>query len=162
MYKKILVPLDGSELAECVLPHVESIAKGCGVANVVFVRVFEPAHLPVATEFAGGGSFSEEDAAKSRKKQDEHNKAAAKKYLGDVVKRSKYDGAALKAEVIMGKPADSIAEYAEKHGVDLIIIATHGRSGISRWVYGSVADKVLRSACVPVLMVRVPGCIPGI
>jgi nucleotide-binding universal stress UspA family protein len=162
MYTKILVPLDGSELAECVFPHVESIAKGCDVSNVVFVRVVEPAHLPVATEFAGGGSFSEADAAKSRKKQDDHNKAAAKKYLDDIIKRNKYDGTTLKAEVIMGKPADSIAEYAEKHGVDLIVIATHGRSGISRWVYGSVADKILRSACVPVLMVRAPGCIPGI
>jgi nucleotide-binding universal stress UspA family protein len=161
MYKKILVPLDGSELAECVLPHVEAIAKGCEVANVVFVRVVEPAHLPVATDFAGGGSFSEADAAKSRKAQDDHNKAEAKKYLDDIIKRSKYDGAALKAEVIMGKPADSIADYAEKNGVDLIVIATHGRSGVSRWVHGSVADKVLRSASVPVLMVRAPGCIPG-
>jgi nucleotide-binding universal stress UspA family protein len=161
MYNKILVPLDGSELAECVLPHVESIAKGCGVLNIVFVRVVEPVHLPVATEFAGGGSFSEEDAAKARKRQDDHNKAAAKEYLGDVINRSKLDGTVLKAEVIMGKPADSIADYAEKHSVDLIVIATHGRSGVSRWVHGSVADKVLRSACVPVLMVRAPGCIPG-
>jgi nucleotide-binding universal stress UspA family protein len=161
LYNKILVPLDGSELAECVFPHVESIAKGCGVSNVVFVRVVEPAHLPVAAEFAGAGSFSEEDAAKARKVQDDHNKAEAKQYLNDIIKRSKYDGATLKAEVIMGKPADSIAEYAEKHDVDLIVIATHGRSGISRWVYGSVADRVLRSACVPVLMVRAPGCIPG-
>jgi nucleotide-binding universal stress UspA family protein len=162
MYKKILVPLDGSELAECVLPHVESIAKGCSVPNLVFVRVVEPAHLPVATEFAGGGSFSEEDAAKARKRQDEHNRAEAKQYLNNIIKQGTYDGAALKAEVIMGKPADSIAEYAEKKGVDLIVIATHGRSGISRWVYGSVADKVLRSACVAVLMVRAPGCVPGI
>jgi nucleotide-binding universal stress UspA family protein len=162
MYNKILVPLDGSELAECVFPHVESIAKGCSVANVVFVRVVEPAHLPVATEFAGGGSFSEEDAAKARKTQDDHNKAEAKKYLDDIIKRTKYGEAALTAEVIMGKPADSIAEYAEKDGVDLIVIATHGRSGISRWVYGSVAGKILRSACVPVLMVRAPGCVPGI
>jgi nucleotide-binding universal stress UspA family protein len=46
--------------------------------------------------------------------------------------------------------------------VDLIIIATHGRSGVSRWVWGSVADRILRSSCVPVLMVRAPGCVPGI
>jgi nucleotide-binding universal stress UspA family protein len=162
MYKKILVPLDGSELAECVFPHVESIAKGCGVSNVVFVRVVEPSYLPVATGVAGGAIFNEADAAKVRKDEDERNKAAAKKYLGDIIKHSTYSGTTLKAEVIMGKPADSIAEYAEKHGVDLIVIATHGRSGISRWVYGSVADKILRSACVPVLMVRAPGCIPGI
>ena len=162
MYNKILVPLDGSELAECVFPHVESIAKGCGVSNVVFVRVVEPSYLPVATGVAGGAIFTDEDAAKVRKDEDERNKKTAKQYLDDIKKRGKYDGATLKAEVIMGKPADSIAEYAEKKGVDLIVIATHGRSGISRWVYGSVADKVLRSACVPVLMVRAPGCTPGI
>ena len=161
MYQKILVPLDGSELAECVLPHVESIAKGCGVANVVFMFVVEPVHLPVGTGSAEGEAFTEADAAKIRKDQDEHNKKAARQYLDDIKKRSKYDGTDLKTEVIMGKPADSIAEYAEKKGVDLIVIATHGRSGISRWVYGSVAAKVLRSACVPVLMVRAPGCIPG-
>jgi nucleotide-binding universal stress UspA family protein len=162
MYKKLLVPLDGSELAECVLPHVESIAKGCGVANVVFVRVVEPVHLPVGTGSAGGEAFTEADAAKVRENEDERNKKAAKQYLDDIKKRSKYDGADLKTEVIMGKPAESIAEYAEKKGVGLIVIATHGRSGISRWVYGSVADRILRSACVPVLMVRAPGCTPGI
>jgi nucleotide-binding universal stress UspA family protein len=63
---------------------------------------------------------------------------------------------------MVGKVAESIADYATKNGVDLIIIATHGRSGVSRWVWGSVADRVLRSACVPVLMVRAPGCVPGI
>jgi nucleotide-binding universal stress UspA family protein len=162
MYKKILVPLDGSELAECVLPHVESIAKGCGVSKLVFMRVVEPVHLPVGTGSGGGEIFTEEDAAKARKKQDENNTAEAKQYLDDIMKRSNYDGAALKAEVVMGKPADAIAEYAEHNGVDLIVVATHGRSGISRWVYGNIADKVLRSACVPVLMVRAPGCIPGI
>jgi nucleotide-binding universal stress UspA family protein len=162
MYKKIMVPLDGSELAECVLPHVESIAKGCGASNVIFFYVVEPVHLPVGTGSAGGEAFTEADAAKIRKDEDERHKKAAKQYLDDIKKRGKYDGADLKTEVIMGKPADSIAEYAEKKGVDLIVIATHGRSGISRWVYGSVADKVLRSACVPVLMVRAPGCTPGI
>jgi nucleotide-binding universal stress UspA family protein len=78
------------------------------------------------------------------------------------MRRSKFGGAKLQTEVMMGKPADSLAEYAEKNGVDLIVIATHGRSGVSRWVFGSVADRVMRSACVPVLMVRAPGCMPGI
>jgi nucleotide-binding universal stress UspA family protein len=55
-----------------------------------------------------------------------------------------------------------IADYASKNDVDLIIIATHGRSGVSRWVWGSVADHILRSACVPVLMIRAPGCVAGI
>jgi nucleotide-binding universal stress UspA family protein len=162
MYHKIMVPLDGSELAECVLPHAESIAKGCSAADVVFVRVVEPSFLPIATSAVGEGNFSEEQAAAMRKRQDEHHKAEAKKYLGDIIKHSNYGRVTLKAEVLMGKPADSLAEYAEKNGFDLIVIATHGRSGVSRWILGSVADRVMRSACVPVLMVRAPGCIPGI
>ena len=55
-----------------------------------------------------------------------------------------------------------LADYATKNQVDLIVIATHGRSGVSKWVWGSVADRTLRSACIPVLMVRAPGCVAGI
>jgi nucleotide-binding universal stress UspA family protein len=54
----------------------------------------------------------------------------------------------------MGRVAETIIDYANRHSVDLIIMATHGRSGLSRWAYGSVADKVLRGADVPVLLVR--------
>jgi nucleotide-binding universal stress UspA family protein len=60
--------------------------------------------------------------------------------------------------VIYGKAADAIADYGDTKDFDLILIATHGRSGVSRWVWGSVADKIMRSACVPILMVRAPGC----
>jgi nucleotide-binding universal stress UspA family protein len=155
MYKKILVPLDGSELAECVLPHVESIAKGCGVQNVVFLRVVEPFHMPVSGVGAG---FSEEDM----KRMNSENRAAAENYLSQLANRTKYDGVNVQAQVISGRAAESIADYATKNAIDLITIATHGRSGVSRWVWGSVADRVIRSACVPVLMVRAPGCAPGI
>ena len=61
-----------------------------------------------------------------------------------------------------GKAADMLADYVKGSDADLVVIASHGRSGISRWVYGSVADRLLRAACVPVLMVRAPGCIAGI
>ncbi len=162
MYQKIMAPLDGSELAECVLPHVESVAKGCGAPNVIFVRVVEPVQLPVGTQSDGGGVFTEADAERGRMAEDSRRESAAKDYLDQLVSRTKYDGVNLRTDVIVGKVAESLAEYAEKNGVDLIIIATHGRSGISRWAWGSVADRVLRSSCVPVLMVRAPGCIPGI
>ncbi len=55
---------------------------------------------------------------------------------------------------------EEIAKAASDLETDLIIMATHGRSGVSRWVWGSVADRILRAACVPVLMVRAPGCVP--
>jgi nucleotide-binding universal stress UspA family protein len=155
MYKKILVPLDGSELAECVLPHVESIAKGCGVESVVFLRVVEPFQMRSG---GYGPYFSEEDI----KRINSENKASAESYLNQLVSRTKHDGVAVQPDVVTGKAADSIADYATKKEVDLITIATHGRSGVSRWVWGSVADRILRSACVPVLMVRAPGCVPGI
>jgi nucleotide-binding universal stress UspA family protein len=65
-------------------------------------------------------------------------------------------------EVLEGKVAETLADWVEKNNVDLIIIASHGRSGISRWMMGSVADRILHSVCAPVLMIRAPGCIPGI
>ena len=92
----------------------------------------------------------------------EHRKAATEEYLNDLVNKLTFDGATLHIEVLHGQAAESIAEYSEKNDIDLIVIATHGRSGVSRWVWGSVADKILRSACVPVLMVKAPGCVPGI
>ena len=154
MYQKIMVPLDGSDLAECVLPHAEAIAMGCEVKNVTFVRVVEPLHLPSSSEWV--------PTPEERERIESSHRSEAQDYLTKLVGRLKYDGVDLQSEVIMGKAAESLADYAEKNGVDLIVIATHGRSGVSRWVWGSVADRILRSACVPVLMVRAPGCVPGI
>ncbi len=155
MYQKILVPLDGSQLAECVLPHVEAITKGCGVHDVMFVRVVEPFYAPSGED---SYAFNDEDV----RRVNSENKTAAENYLGKVVKQVSYDGVIVQSEVLSGRAAESIADYATKNEVDLIVIATHGRSGISRWVWGSVTDRVLRSSCVPVVMVRAPGCVPGI
>jgi nucleotide-binding universal stress UspA family protein len=124
------------------------------VQEVVFLRVAEPLHSP--------SGYSAYFSQETIKRIDTDNKAAAESYLNQLVKLTRYGGVSVKPEVITGIPAESIADYADKNGVDLIIIATHGRSGVSRWVWGSVADRVLRSACVPVLMVRAPGCVPGI
>ncbi|MFH1002582.1 MAG: universal stress protein [Chloroflexota bacterium] len=155
MYQKILVPLDGSELAECVLPHVKAIAGGCRVADVVLARVVEP---PV---FIGGDDYTL--TADQMRKIEAEARATAKKYISKVVSQLKLNGVSVKGEVIIGgRPADMLAEYANKNGVDLGVVATHGRSVISRWVWGSVADRIMRSSCVPVLMVRAPGCMPGI
>ena len=158
MYKNILVPLDGSELAECVLPHVESIAGGCGTESVTFIRAVEPFYLSMTADPDAGYTFS----AKDWQQMETEAKNAAKLYLDKLTAKTKYKGIKIKSEVIYGKAADSIADYAEKNGFDLITIATHGRSGVSRWVWGSVADKVLRSASTPVLMVRPPGYGHGI
>ncbi len=154
MFEKILVPLDGSELAECVLPHVEAISKGCRVKDVVLVRVVEPLELQPDTYIAFSGDELLRIESERKSEAEEYLKKAAKQLQESVIR--------LRSEVLSGKPAESLAEYAGKNEVDLIVIATHGRSGISHWYWGSVAERVLRSACVPVLMVRAPGCVPGI
>ncbi len=156
MYSRILVPLDGSTLAECVLPHVDAIAKGCGTETVAFVRAVEPIHLAMTADPSAGYTFS----ARDWQRMEDEQKKAAWNYLNALAEKTRYDNVRIQTEVINGKAAESIASYAENHKFDLILIATHGRSGISRWIWGSVADKILRSACVPVLMVRAPGCSP--
>jgi nucleotide-binding universal stress UspA family protein len=155
MYQKILVPLDGSQLAECVLAHLDALGKGCLVKGITFVRVVEPFESPsVVAEYP----IKPEEVIRINAE----NKAVAEKYITKMVNGFKYEGVKIQGEVLNGKAAETLAEYASKNGADLIVIATHGRSGVSRWVWGSVADRILRSACVPVLMVRAPGCFPGI
>ena len=154
MYSTILVPLDGSKLAECVLPHVETLVKGSQAKRVIFARVVEP-FLPPTSEYI----FSDDQI----KKVDKENRAFAEKYLKEIVGQAKYgSGVRIETTILSGNVPDSLAEFANKNGADIIVIATHGRSGVSRWVWGGVADRILRSSCVPVLMVRAPGCVPGI
>ena len=156
MYTKIMVQLDGSELAECVLPHVEAITSGCGATNVVFVRVADPIRLPASVPARGDFGFTEKD----RKKMEEHRKQAAHEYLKNIVHDLNITDANFSYDVIEGKVADSLTDYAVSNNIDLIVMASHGRSGVSRWVLGSVAERMVRNSCVPVLMVRAPGCKP--
>jgi nucleotide-binding universal stress UspA family protein len=153
MYQTILVPLDGSKLAECVLPHVEALVRGSQAKRVVFIRVVEPVYLPP------GDYIMPEDQIR---KMEAEMREDAQNYLKDIVSRTKYDGARVESAILYGRAADTLADFAPKNQIDIIIIATHGRSGVSRWVWGSVADRILRSSCVPVLMIRAPGCVPGI
>lgn len=153
MYKKIMVPLDGSDLAECVLPHMEAFIKGFNVYNVVLVRVVEPERA-----YYGEFSIDPEIVAESESAR----KSAAKDYLNQVANRVKHETSELHTEVITGRVSEGLADYAEKNDIDLILVATHGRSGVTRWVRGSVADKILRSSKIPVLMVRAPGTEKGV
>jgi nucleotide-binding universal stress UspA family protein len=158
MYNKIMVPLDGSELAECVLPHVEAIATGCKASQAVFVHVISPIHLQANVPTDSILGFD----AKKLEQMEAQRQQTAQAYLKKIMESTRIEGAVLRHEVLEGEVAATLSQWAEDNGVDLIVIASHGRSGISRWVYGSVADRIMRSACVPVLMIRAPGCKPGI
>jgi nucleotide-binding universal stress UspA family protein len=143
MYRKMVVPLDGSELAECVLPHVKAIGTGCGVREVVLLRVVEP--IPVEAPPA----WDYEAVQKA-------NAEVAEEYLTKTKTDLAKAGLNVSMEVLRGKPGDAITEFVENDEADLIAIATHGRSGITRWVFGSVADKLVRSCSVPILLIRPP------
>jgi nucleotide-binding universal stress UspA family protein len=154
MYRHIMVPLDGSKLAECVIPHAQAIAKGCSIVTVTFIRVVEPLHLR-------GGAESRLSAG-VRKMLEEDNMKVAKEYLDQWRQQFQSEGIDAQSEVPLGNVVDTLVDFGKKKEVDLLILATHGRSGISRWAWGSIADRLLRSACMPVMMVRAPGCVPGI
>ena len=157
MYQKILVPLDGSKLAECAIPHVEKIAEGCGAEQVILVSVTERVSGYRVMDDPGqplGQRLAPEAVGKLERQ--------ARRYLGKIAKTLEAKGIKVLEEVLMGKPADEITLYAANERCDLIIMASHGRSGPSRWAHGSVTDKVLRASSVPVLMIKAPGCVPGI
>ncbi|MFH1003851.1 MAG: universal stress protein [Chloroflexota bacterium] len=157
MLKKILVPLDGSKLAECVLPYVEELARGCQVEEVVLMRACEPPTIPADYPATMRQSWDDHVKTKITEAQQQ-----CRLYLTDVEKRLSQLGVKVTTETYLGRAVEQIVGYANQNAVDLVIMASHGRSGPSRWVYGSVADRVLRSLCVPVLMVRAPGCVAGI
>lgn len=157
MYEKMLVPLDGSPLAECVLPHVEKLAKDCHMKEVILLRICEPPSIPSDYPASIPASWEEHVSQVT-----DYTQQQCRLYLGDMEKRLKDLGLKVRSESRLGNAVDEITDYASKNDVDLIIMASHGRSGISRWAYGSIADKVLRSTCVPVLMVKAPGCVLGI
>jgi nucleotide-binding universal stress UspA family protein len=148
MYKRIMVPLDGSELAECVLPHLETVVKGSPSPEVIVVQAVEPLSVPYGREIAKFTSLEQVEAFET------HQKTEAEKYLKEIVARLRKTGVNARADLVYGKAGEVLSDYATKNKVDLVIIATHGRSGISRWVWGSVADRLLHSLRVPVLMVR--------
>ena len=143
-----MVPLDGSSLAECVLPHVEAIAGGCPVRELVLLRVVEPERV-----YSVSDSPIDPNLAAARESE---RKKEAEDYLRSIVDRLDEPGLACEIKSIVGRVAESLVDYCVDNDVDLIIIATHGHSGVTRLVRGSVADKILGSSKIPVLMIRAP------
>ncbi len=147
MYKKILVPVDGSRFSECILGHAKAIALGSGSPELEVLFVVEPILSPAA-ELSGS----------MQSELEEGYEAWGKDYVDKVAASLSKDGVAAKGVVLKGRAADVILEYAEKNGVDLIIMSTHGRSGPVKWLFGSVAEKVVRHSSIPVMVATPPDC----
>lgn len=165
MYRKILVPLDGSEMAECSLDQAKAVATGCHVPEVTILSVIEPSEQNVPYNWGGGADVVQpQDVAQMEKEKknlataDQKSTAAAKKYLARVADSFSKEGVKVKTEVLKGQPADIILDYAEKNNVDLVILSSHGRSGKSRFDFGKVADKIIHSSNIPLIVASPPGC----
>jgi nucleotide-binding universal stress UspA family protein len=151
MYKKILVPLDGSELAECALNHVQSLSKGGFVGEVTILNIYKADISPAYTRGYAQGI----DINKINKSM----LTASTNYLNNVESRLGSDGIKVKTVSLEGSnPAVTISDYAKENGMDMIVIATHGYTGLKKLMLGSVALGVLHESHVPVLLIRPESC----
>ena len=141
--RRILIPLDGSIAAEQVLPPAISIAQATG-AEITLLRV---SIVYTSGEFAGDFFMPLEGTLQTADQ-------IARDYLDRVAGRLAEEGIKVSTTVQMGAVAESIVDYIESQPIDLVAMCTHGRTGRTRWTLGSVADRVLRSGCLPVLLVR--------
>lgn len=141
MYKRILLPLDGSNLAEQAIPHAVAQAERFQ-AELILLQVLEM--LPKDRHLSGTVV----------KDGFELTNKFAQEYLGHVAVRIQEQGIPVQVATAEGRPHVEIIHFAEKNKVDLIVMCTRGQSGISRWLMGSVADRVVRGANIPVLVIH--------
>jgi nucleotide-binding universal stress UspA family protein len=147
MYEKILVPLDGSELAELALPYAEELSGRLG-SEVTLIYVSELSKDP----YQHMHQFYIQKIAEATQQN-------VQRYSERLDSRR---ATQVNSDILLGNPADRIVEYADKEDIGLIIMSTHGRTGIKRWTLGNVADKVVRATKRPVFLIRAKGDHPDV
>ncbi len=145
MYRKILVPLDGSKVAEGVLPHAKALAYSQGAELILLTVGANP-----ALDFA----FSDPGLAQQAVEEQEDR---SKKYISEIETQLKAAGFKTSTLLRVGSVADVILGVAEELQVDIIAMSTHGRTGPARWLLGSIAERVVHSSKIPVLLIRATG-----
>ena len=142
MYKRALVPLDGSIVAEGIIPFVLEIAGPLDM-EVVLLRVL----LPIPPSVIEGTRHMEVENVEKRRRE-------AEQYLAPIAAELRAKGVRVTTMVRRGEPAEEILAGARAAGADLIAMTTHGRSGLGRLLFGSVAEAVLRRSDIPVFLMR--------
>jgi nucleotide-binding universal stress UspA family protein len=145
---KILVTLDGSKESEAVIPYIEELASKLQV-EIILLQVIAPDYHIYAAGGPEYGIYAEQ--------QIESMKKFARDYLEGVSARLKQREVVAKPEIMFGTAAEAIINFADQTNASLVAMTTHGRSGVSRWALGSVAERVLRAGNTPLLLVRTPG-----
>ncbi len=140
--KTIMLPLDGSQLAEQAVPYVEALARSLSL-EILLVRVVD----------LEGPVFAYPSNEQLARFRDDRNGEAAK-YLEGVSRDLKGRGLRVRTTVLLGSPAQTLLDLTHRTPNDLIAMTTHGRSGLSRWLAGSVAEALIRASGDPVLVVR--------
>jgi nucleotide-binding universal stress UspA family protein len=152
MYKQALVPLDGSDLAECTLNHLKSMMKGGFVGEATLFNIVR-VEIPWVKI---GDSFEHLDI----NLVGERAFQASRNYLAGVESQLASEGIKVTTVSLEAdEPGRAISEYAREKGMDVIIIATHGYTGMKRMLMGSVAFGVLHQSPVPVLLIRPESCV---
>jgi nucleotide-binding universal stress UspA family protein len=146
MFQKILVCLDGSKLAEQILPYAAEQAARFGSSLVMF-QVVTLASVPAPTGIESVPVAVPDNLLAEAE-------AAAKDYLDVLALPLREKGLKVQCVTVIGHPAESIVSYAEENRFDLVALATHGRSGLKRLVFGSVADYVIRKSGRPILLIK--------
>ncbi len=144
MLKHVLVPLDGSKLAEEAIPHALNIIGAEG--KITLVSAVEVPDVPIYGYYPPA-TVPDYETAKS------DLLPYARHYLEGIAENLTKQQIDVAIEARVGEPADVISETAEKYQVDAIVMSTHGRSGLSRWLFGSVTNKVLSAKPCPVYVV---------
>ena len=154
MAERILIPLDGSKPGEAALDYIGSFLSGLSPEKkptVILLNVVTTFTHDVSVQ---GGGLSTINVPNTDEEM-EKLKAESKSYLRKASEVLKSAGTEVELEVVTGKnPAEEIIKAESKFSCDLVAMSTHGRTGLSRWAFGSVTDKVLRGGQVPVLMIR--------
>lgn len=155
MYRKVLVPLDGSELAECALSQVKNLAKDGATGEIILLNivVVEFPWTDFSETNAGFGVIFDYQAFRDARLNQ------AKIYLAKIQSQLSAEGLKVHVESIEAKaPVQAIADYAQKHDIDLIVIASHGYTGMKKMLLGSVALSLLNESHVPVLLIKPQLC----
>jgi nucleotide-binding universal stress UspA family protein len=145
MFKKILVCLDGSKLAEQILPFALEQAKKME-CNITLLQVI----ASPSSVMSGAGSVT----GPALHDQIDAEESEAKKYLSRIVSKIESDNIKADYATLKGTPGHAIVDYAHENQIDLISIATHGHSGIRRAIVGSIVDHVIRHSHLPMLVIK--------
>lgn len=155
MFKRILVPVDGSRFGSKPLEYAIDIARRFD-AEVVILHVVKPAVPVTAPTFTYGAisPATAEIAVKAAEDEEKRNVSRSKRYLSRKAREIKSSRVDASYRVLVGDPSTSIMDFSKKEKIDLIVMSTHGKSGLKRAFLGSVADAVIRESGKPVLVIR--------